>query len=174
MNNEDNYLKSYKFYSNINNNNTNLKGMKEKKKLNNYFNHLSIDIQLNIYYQNVIYYKQIILRLMDEKNLINNYYFDNLNILRNELQSAEYYLTIWENKNNLHNIDKITFAKNLILNHYKFLLNNIETELNILIFDYNKLSQDIESNKKFYYYFYHKYKDILKVQLIKSKVDNGS
>lgn len=129
----------------------------------NEFNELPIELQKEIILQNTSYYQQIVADLLIEINSLQSKYLQKvreLEIIQNPYGEMADLLNIYENKSRRYSYVQIENAYIQLNNYYKPLVLKYKDEIKKLKTSIQKKNDELNKNKKQYYYYYNKYKKI--------------
>jgi hypothetical protein len=127
----------------------------------NEFNELPIELQKEIILQNTSYYQQIIADLLIDINSLQSKYLQEvreLEIIRCPYGEMSHLIGVYENKSRRYSYTQTENAYIQLNNYYKPLVLKHKEEIKKLKTSIQKKNDELNKNKKQYYYYYNKYK----------------
>ena len=127
------------------------------------FNELPIELQKEIILQNASYYQQTLANSLIKMNSLQDSYLQKireLQIIQSPYGEMAHLLNIYENKPRRYSYAQIENAYIQLNSYYKPLITKYKDEIKKLKTSIQKKNDELNKNKKQYYYYYNKYKKI--------------
>ena len=153
-------MKNIRNNNNNNNNNYNFKN----NIMNNFgknFNELPIELQKEIILQNTNHYQQLVADLLIEINSLQLKYFEKitqLQILQSPHGEMSHLINLYENKPRRYSYAQTENAYIQLNTYYKPLVLKHKEEIKKIKNLIQKKNDELNKNRKQYYYYYNKYK----------------
>ena len=131
----------------------------------NEFNELPTELQKEIILQNTGYYQQIVADLLIEINSLQIKYLQKvreLQFIQSPYGEMAHLINVYENKPRRYSYAQIENAYIQLNNYYKPLVLKHKEEIKKLKNSIQKKNDELNKNKKQYYYYYNKYKKLIR------------